>query len=147
MAKKDDDEGGGELAELRAELRDAVARFEQALETGSPVRQQRAARTLEDEFSAEELQQLRDTREFERFRRLAERYGAELEQEADAAYDADEDGDDDEGDDDEGELEEAPKRKPKAKAKAKPAGGRHPVPAVDEEPVGEAKGPLSWLVS
>lgn len=156
MADNGDGAADPRIDELRAEFRDQISRLERAISSGSRPRVERASRALEDEFSEDEIRQLRETREYERFRRMAERYGDELEREARLAGadngdeeekqdepDAEEEEDDEEGD--EAAVPARPQQKAKKPAKPRPRGGRHPKP----EPVAEpepAKGLLSWLV-
>lgn len=144
----DNGDGGDDprLDELRAEFRDQISRLERAIQSGSKPRMERASRSLEDEFSEDEIRQLRETREYERFRRMAQRFGEELEREARLARDDEENDDEDEPEEEPEAEEEAPQPKPKAKkpAKPRPRGGRHQKPEPEEtEP---AKGLLSWLV-
>ena len=98
---------------------------------GSSKSVDRDIRSIESEFTAEELQAVRDTRAFEQFKRHADRYAEELEREAVAAQkdeadddDADDDDDDADGADDQGVRDDA---KPKPKPRAKPKPQRKPA--------------------
>lgn len=132
---EDEEQDDPRFEELRAEFRDSIGRLEKAIKAGSEPRVKRASRALEDEFSEEEISQLRETREYERFRRMAERYAQEREREAKLNGGADDDENDEE------KPKPARKRKPAVKAR----GGRHEQ--EEPEPEEEAKGPLAWLLS
>lgn len=139
-----------------SDLLDRFDRLETAI--GNALKQrdtpkaEKAVRRLEDEFSDDELEQLRDTREYGRFRRMMDRYADELEQEAvkaGADNDDPEDGADDEVDEGDDEREQdRPAAKAKRKPAAKPRGGRHAPPPVEDELPGEQKkeGPFAWLL-
>lgn len=135
-----------------SDLLDRFDRLETAI--GNVLKQrdtpkaERAVRRLEDEFSDDELEQLRDTREYGRFRRMMDRYADELEQEAVKAGADNDDPEDGADEEDEEPATEGDPPKVRRKPAAKPRGGRHaPAPVEDELP-GEQKkeGPFAWLL-
>lgn len=164
------DERDERLDRLEQMVGDLGRRMEGALSRrGGPTVEdergiRRDAKRIEDEFTEDELNQIRGEREYNAFKRNADRYAAELEREALAAGAAgdDEDDDEDEGDDEHGDDEDdegdggkpAAKRKPaagKRKPPARPRGGRHEPPPPAEDPPPPADKPqggvLSWLFS
>ena len=149
------DEGTARMDRLERMLGDVVGKIDKLGSNGSSAAVDRDIRSIESEFTPEELQAVRDTRAFEQFKRHADRYAEELEREAvaaqkDAADDDDAD-DDDDGADDQGVRDDAkPKPKPRAKPKPqrKPA-SRHAADDDDgdDDDAGDKPNFLSKLLS
>lgn len=104
---------------------------------GGTPKQREAVESKMSEFSDEELQTLRDEKQYQQLRKAIERYASELEAEAVAAQQEAGDDEDDE-DEDETEDEEQEAKPPTAKTKTRPRGGRHPRP---EQPAEEERKP------
>lgn len=146
----EDEELRSELNRRMDALDNSFADLVKELRAGNGKQADNKMRSIQEEFSAEELQTIRDRREYEAWRRNAERFGEELEREADTLIEEqpdEEDDDEDESDEEDDDETLAPTAKTKAKPKAKPRprGGRHPK-AEPAEPEPEAGGILSWLV-
>lgn len=150
------DEQTARIDKLEGMVKDLGRMIERVSSSGNSSNGQREVerqvRRIEDEFSDDELQMVREHRAYESFKRNVERYGQELEREAALARSSDDDDDDDDEDDDvdEDDDTEGEKPKPKAKTKAKPAprkpASRHKADDDDGGDKPEPEGLLARLM-
>jgi hypothetical protein len=104
-------------------MEDQTRQIERLVAAGKPAEAAAKVQRVDSEFTDEELQALRDERQYQGFRKMMDRYGDELEREAVAAG-ADGDGDDDGDDDDDVDKPKRPAKRAGAKRGAA-RGGRH----------------------
>lgn len=144
------DENAARLDRLERMMGDLGGKIDKLGSNGSSREVERQVSRIEEEFTADELQQVRDHRDYEKWKRYVDRYGEELEREAVLAQksgkaDDDEEDGDEEEDDGEEEKETPESSTPKKKGARKQPASRHPKPPVPE-PEPEKPGFLASLM-
>lgn len=125
------DETSSRLDRLERMLGDFGSKIDRLGQNGAASSREveKSARRIEDEFSPEELQMVRDHRGYEQFKRYVDRLGDDLDKEARIALASSDDADEDEDADGDDDAAAKPKGKAKPRGRKKPA-SRH----ADDEP-------------